>query len=126
MELPDVLVVNKADHVELARRASAELKAALASLARAGIGSRTTPVALTSALEGTGVHDFVDAMLKGSARDDLLPRRRGGAIAWGVKAFMRRHGEVGVERVGGTDALEKAIAKRVDDGEEVLAIVDSL
>src|ERR1700733_6665038 len=40
MEVPDVLVVNKADQADLARRAMAELRAALASLRGAGIGAR--------------------------------------------------------------------------------------
>jgi hypothetical protein len=61
-----------------------------------------------------------------SASGDLARRRRAGTIAWGVRAFVRRHGEIGIERVGDEAALESAIAARIDAGEEVPAIVDSL
>jgi LAO/AO transport system kinase len=129
MEVPDVLVVNKADQTELARRAMAELKAALTSLHRAGIGA-SVPVLATSALDGTGVVELWAALashreaLQASGR--LAVRRREGAIAWGVRAFVRRHGDAGVECVGGDDALAKAIAGRLDAGEEIPAIIDRL
>ncbi|HEY2512483.1 MAG TPA: methylmalonyl Co-A mutase-associated GTPase MeaB [Polyangiaceae bacterium] len=131
MEVPDVLVVNKADQSELARRAVAELRAALASLHGAGIGARgDTPILATSAREGTGVAELWTAL---SARREVLgksgalaSRRRGGAIAWGARAFTRRHGEAGVERVGGDEALERSIAARLDAGEEIPAIIERL
>jgi LAO/AO transport system kinase len=131
MEVPDVLVVNKADQSELARRAVAELRAALASLHGAGIGARgDTPIVATSAMEGTGVTELWGAL---SARKEALAasgalstRRRAGQVAWGAGAFVRRHGEVGVERVGGEDALARAIAARLDAGEEIPAIIERL
>jgi LAO/AO transport system kinase len=131
MEVPDVLVVNKSDQIELARRALAELRAALASLHGAGIGARgDTPVLATSARDGTGVTELWEALRAHRAKLETtgaLPiRRRAGAIAWGARAFARRHGEVAVERVGGEDALARAIAARLDAGEEVPAILDSL
>ena len=131
MELPDVVVVNKADHVELARRASAELRAALASLARAGIGARDgTSVLLTSAIDGTGVAELVAALDEKRASlassGELATRRRAGAIAWALRAFVRRYGEAGVERAGGSDALGARIAARVDAGEEVIEVVEAI
>jgi LAO/AO transport system kinase len=131
MELPDVLVVNKADQVELARRATAELRAALASLHRAGVGARQSPpIFATSAIDGTGVTDLWTALRAHraalEASGELATRRRAGAIAWGVRAFVRRHGEAGVDRLGGEEAVTRAIATRVDAGEEVPALVDAL
>jgi len=130
MEVPDLLVVNKADQGALAKRALAELRAALASLHHAGIRPRGTPIVLTSALDGTGVDElartFRDLHAHLASSGELAMRRRAGAIAWGVRAFHRRHGDVGVERLGGEVRLEREIAKRVDAGEEILAIVDAL
>jgi len=131
MELPDVLVVNKADQTELARRAMADLKAALSSLTRVGIGERGgIPVLATSALDGTGVVELWAALAAHRAAlertGELAKRRRAGAIAWGTRAFVRRHGDAGVERLGGEEALARVIAARVDAGEEVPALVDSV
>jgi hypothetical protein len=39
---------------------------------------------------------------------------------------MRRHGEAGVERLGGEEAVARAIEARVDAGEEVPALVDAI
>jgi hypothetical protein len=43
-----------------------------------------------------------------------------------VRAFARRHGEAGIEKVGGEAALEGAVAARLDAGEEIPAIIESL
>jgi LAO/AO transport system kinase len=132
MEVPDVLVVNKADQTELARRAMAELRVALASLRGAGIGAneKDTPLLATSALDGTGVTELWQALA--AHRDELerggelAARRRAGAIAWAARAFVRRYGEAGVEHAGGEDMLHSAIASKIDAGEEVPAIVESV
>jgi LAO/AO transport system kinase len=131
MEVPDVLVVNKADQAELARRAMAELRAALASLHGVGIGERgEVPLLATSALDGTGVSELWGALEKHretlEKSGKLAARRRAGAIAWGSRAFARRHGEAGVERVGGEVALQAALASRIDAGEEIPAIIETL
>ncbi len=131
MEVPDVLVVNKSDQAELARRATAELRAALASLHHAGIGARgEVSLVATSALDGTGVPELWRALeahrASLAATGALAPRRRAGAIAWGVRAFARRYGEAGIERVGGEFALRDAVAARIDAGEEVPGVVEAL
>jgi LAO/AO transport system kinase len=129
MEVPDVLVVNKSDQSELATRALAELRAALASLHNAGIRARGTPIAMTSAIEEKGIDGLLGSLrahyetLRESGA--LARRRRANAIAWGLRAYVRRHGEIGVERAGGETALEERIAARIDAGEEVPAIVES-
>ena len=131
MELPDVLVVNKADQGALAQRAMADLRAALTSLNRAGIGERAgIPILATSALDGTGVNELWAALVARRAAletsGELAARRRAGTVAWGVRAFVRRHGDAGVERVGGEDALRRAIETRVDAGGEIPSIVDAV
>jgi LAO/AO transport system kinase len=145
MEVPDVLVVNKADQAELARRAMTELRAALATLRGAGISNRgeagargdggarsaaTIPLLATSARDGTGVSELWAALQEQrralEETGGLAKRRRAGAIAWGVRAFVRRHGEAGVERLGGEDAVAAAFAARLAAGEETPAIVEDL
>jgi LAO/AO transport system kinase len=131
MEVPDVLVVNKCDQVELARRALAELRAALASLHGAGIGRRGDVALLsTSALDGTGVAELwraLEARREELGRTgELGARRRAGAVAWGARAFALRYGEAGIERLGGEAALEKAIAAGIDAGEEIPGILERI
>ncbi len=130
MEVPDVLVVNKADETVLARRAESELRAAVGSLRAAGITSKAIPIVLTSARDATGIEALLLALrghhaaLSGSG--GLAAKRREGAIAWGTRAFLRRHGELGVERIGGERALAREIALRIDRGDEVLEVVENL
>ncbi len=129
MEVPDVLVVNKADQAELAARASGDLAAALATLRSAGALPYDVPIVLTSARDGTGIDALVAAL--GAHRAELagprlLARRREGAIAWGLRAFVRRHGEVGVETRGGEQNVREAIASRLDEGAVIPQIVDEV
>jgi LAO/AO transport system kinase len=130
MEVPNVIVVNKADHAETARATAREVGAAVASLRAAGIGDAEPPVFLTSARDGTGVEILVEAL--GDRRTALAKAgaletvRRQGTIAWALRAFVRAYGEVGVTRAGGERAVAAEIAARVDAGDEVLGIVDAL
>jgi LAO/AO transport system kinase len=131
MEVPDVLVVNKADRADLARRAESELRAALHTLLAAGVGeARATPIILASARDGTGVDDLRAAIAKHKDQTDrageTAARRRASAIAWGIRDFVRRHGEAGVERVGGEGPLADAVARAIDAGEVVPELVDRL
>ncbi len=129
MEVPDLLVVNKGD-LELAARTRLELGAALASLRSAGIATEPIPIVSTCALDGTGIDELVrllrahgEAM---ASSGELGRRRREGAVAWATRAFVRRYGEQGVERVGGPERLQDAIRCRVDEGRQVIEIVDGL
>ncbi len=130
MEVPDVFVINKADHVDLARRAAAELRAALHALGAAGVALGDTSVVLTSARDVTGIDALLAAIRRHKASLEsgglLSAKRRAGTIAWGVRTFVRRHGELGVERVGGQPALREAIRARLDAGEEVPALVEAI
>ena len=54
MEIPDVLVVNKADHGATATRAASDLKVALATLRQVGAGEGDSRVLLTSARDNAG------------------------------------------------------------------------
>jgi len=130
MEVPDVLVVNKADIAEAGRRSRGDLAAALASLRAAGIVQREVPLLSTSARDGTGVAELVAALDAHHsalvAGGELAERRREGELNWALSAFARRFGEAGVERAGGGDALRAAIAARLGAGEEAIAVVEAL
>src|SRR5207237_4175803 len=102
---------------------------ALSQLASAGLGGRGVPVLRTSARDGTGIAELVAALDDHRAAlarsGDLAARRRAGMIAWGARAFARRHGEAGVERAGGEDAVRALIARAVDAGGGPLDVVDA-
>jgi LAO/AO transport system kinase len=107
MEIPDVLVVTKADLGDIAMRARRDVNAALRSA-----GSRDTPVvAVSSVSPVAGVDDLVAALDAHRARVDLGARRvrarRSGALA----DFLVEHGERGLRAVGGRRAASKLLAE---------------
>jgi LAO/AO transport system kinase len=130
MEVPDVLVVNKCDEAELARRATADLRAALRSLQAAGVSTSAIPILETSARDDVGVDQLLTALRAHrealAARGDLLARRRAGALAWAERAFLRRHGEEGMERAGGPDAARAKLAVALEAGASPLEAADQV
>lgn len=112
MEIPDILVVQKADHDELANRALGDLRSALRVVhATRGSGDWDTPALATSALHGRGIEDLLDACVahRDAVSGSLVARRDRGAIAWAVREFVREHGRHGVESLGGRIALERTM-----------------
>ncbi|RKQ90605.1 LAO/AO transport system kinase [Solirubrobacter pauli] len=103
MEVPDVLVVTKADLGTAAARAEEDLRVALRAL-----GARTTPVlAVSSIAPVRGVAELADALAAHRARLDVAAHRvrvrRLGALA----DFVHEHGERGLRAVGGRRAAVK-------------------
>jgi LAO/AO transport system kinase len=103
MEVPDVLVVTKADLGPPARRAQQDLHAALRSL-----GARDTPVLAVSALPpGEHIDALTDAIEAHRATLDLTAHRvrtrRLGALA----DFVHEHGERGLRALGGRRAARR-------------------
>jgi LAO/AO transport system kinase len=128
MEVPDVLVVNKCDEVELTRRAVLDLKAALRSLHAAGVGSGDVPVVETSARDDVGIDALIAAFdaHRGALaqRGALVARRRAGELAWALRSFARRFGEAGVERAGGEDALREKLERELRAGSSPIDAVE--
>ena len=130
MEIPDVLVVNKADEAGLARRAAGDLRSALNSLGTAGVaGTLDVPVLLTSARDHTGIDELVAAIE--SVRLALGPaglaqRRSRGAVASAVALFVSRHGEQGVERLGGVEVVRALAEQHVRAGMPHVAVAIAL
>jgi len=100
MEIPDLAVVTKADMGTAARRAAADLKAALALAARHG----AAPQVLTcSASTGEGLEPLVEALVTLGADlqgPKLIAKRRAQAEAWVAQSLKARFGREGYAALG--------------------------
>lgn len=106
MEIPDVLVVTKADLGLVATRAERDLRAALRSL-----GDHETAVVSVSSVPPTaGIGDLLAALEAHRAGLDLqavrVRARRLGALA----DFVAEHGAAGLRALGGRRAAERFLA----------------
>jgi LAO/AO transport system kinase len=129
MEIPDVIVVNKADHAELARRTVSDLRGALASARAAGITEREVAIVATSARDATGIDELVTALDTHRAELDGEPleeRRLRGAVAWTLGLVRRAHGEHGVTGLGGAGALRARIDRDLRGDRSPLALSSAL
>jgi LAO/AO transport system kinase len=103
MEIPDVLVVTKADLGAVATRARRDLHAALRSL-----GVRDTPVVAVSSVHPiTGVDELADALQAHRERVDLTGRRTRARRLGALADFHAEHGERGLRSLGGRRTAEK-------------------
>jgi LAO/AO transport system kinase len=118
MEIPDVLVVTKADLGQVAMRTRRDLSAALRSL-----GSRETPVLAVSSLSPpSGVPELASALDEHRASVDVAARRLRSRRAAALSEFVAEHGERGLRAVGGRGVAERTLAEQ-DPGVEVPALV---
>ncbi len=133
MEIPDILVVNKADHKELASRAVSDLQGALRTQYAVGAGRRgqsnwETPIVATSATAMTGIDRLIDAL--DAHRAHLEPRlashRREGEVQWALDLFTRRHGDHGVATLGGSNELSHRAEHELDAGDTPLSLCERL
>jgi LAO/AO transport system kinase len=123
MEVPDVLVVTKADLGQVALRARRDLSAALRSL-----GERDTDVIAVSSLPpATGIDELVAALDAHRAGLDVpavrTRARRLGALA----DLVAERGERGLRALGGRRAAEKLLAEQDPALEQpaLLALLES-
>lgn len=108
MEIPDVLVVTKADLGQIALRTRRDVSAALRSL-----GSSTAAVVAVSSLAPPqGIEELLAALREhhdaGEIAERRLRARRAGAFA----DFAHEHGERGVRALGGRRAAERLLAEQ--------------
>ena len=121
MEIPDVLVVTKADLGQIALRARRDLSAALRSL-----GSTSASVLAVSALPPpSGIDELVAALEEHRAGLDLAQRRLAARRAAALTEFTVEHGELGVRSLGGRRAA-RALLGEQDPGLDVRALVSAL
>ncbi len=120
MEIPDVLVVTKADLGQVALRARRDLSAALRSL-----GSDTRVAVVSSLPPPQGLDELVDALDAHRAALDLPARRLAARRSSAMTAFALEHGERGLRALGGRRAVERWLTGQ-DPGLEVSALVAAL
>jgi LAO/AO transport system kinase len=105
MEVPDVLVVTKADLGDIAMRARRDLSAALRSL-----GSRDTPVVSVSSVPPpSGIDELADALTEHRERVDVGARRVRARRLAALADFVIEYGEEALRRVGGRRAAERLL-----------------
>jgi len=106
MEIPDVLVVTKADLGDIALRARRDLSAALRSA-----GARDTEVVAVSALAPPqGIDELIAALDRHRASIDVAARRSRARRAAAITDFIAEHGRQGLRALGGRRAAEKLLA----------------
>jgi GTPase len=121
MEIPDVLVVTKADLGDVAMRARRDLHAALRSL-----GERDVEVVAVSSLPPAGgIDELVAALDAHRGRLDLGERRLAARRASALADFAAEHGERGLRALGGRRAAQRAL-EQADAGADVPALVAAL
>ena len=121
MEVPDVLVVTKADLGQLALVARRDLTAALRSL-----GARSTPVVAISSLPPTsGIEELLDALEQHRDGVDLAARRTGARRTRALREFLAEHGDRGLRELGGRAQAERLLAAE-DPGAEVPLLIAAL
>jgi LAO/AO transport system kinase len=133
MEIPDVLIVTKADLGQIALRTSRDLSAALRSL---GIRREQNPVlsrvvAVSSLSPTSGFDELVQQFeqhwraLRADGGAELAERRERARRAGALADFIREHGERGLSALGGRRAAQAALAEQ-DPGTDVPSLVAAL
>jgi LAO/AO transport system kinase len=121
MEVPDVLVVTKADLGQVAVRARRDLGAALRSL-----GERDVPVvAVSSVPPPAGIDDLVAALDAHRERLDVPAARTRARRLGALADFVSEHGERGLRALGGRRSAERWLAEQ-DPGLEEPALMRAL
>jgi LAO/AO transport system kinase len=121
MEIPDVLVVTKADLGAVALSSRRDLHAALRSL-----GARETPVlAVSSLAPPSGFDELVTALDAHRQRLDVPARRLAARRASALADFTVEHGERGMRSLGGRRAATNLLAAQ-DPALDVPALTRAL
>ena len=121
MEIPDVLVVTKADLGRIATRAVADLRAALRSL---GV-SQTAVVEVSSLSPPRGIAELADALDAHRAGLDLPARRLQARRLHALADFVAEYGERGLRSLGGRREAERWLADQ-PPGLDVPALTEAL
>jgi LAO/AO transport system kinase len=121
MEVPDVLVVTKADLGSPAERARRDLAQALGA-----IGSSEVPVvAVSSVSPPSGIEELADALDAHVEELDLGARRARSRRASALREFAAEHGERALRTLGGRREAERFLAHQ-DPSADVDTLVAAL
>jgi len=111
MEIPDVLVVTKADLGAIATRTVRDVSAALRSL-----GSSATRVLAVSSLPPVqGIEELTAALRAHRSSGDLTPRRTRARRANALADYAYEHGERGLRALGGRHAAERLLEQQAPE-----------
>jgi LAO/AO transport system kinase len=111
MEVPDLLVVTKADQGQVAARARRDLESALRSL-----GSAATPVLAVSATPPpTGVDELAEAIEAHRRGADVARSRARARRLAALAEFAAEHGERGLRALGGRREVERLLSEAGDE-----------
>jgi LAO/AO transport system kinase len=121
MEIPDVLVVTKADLGRVASRALSDLRSALRALG----AHDTAVVAVSSVSPPVGIDELIDALDAHRRSLDLPARRLRARRMHALADFAAEHGERGLRALGGRRAAENWLAQQ-DPGLDVPALEGAL
>jgi LAO/AO transport system kinase len=122
MEVPDVLVVTKADLGDVATRARRDLTQALQAL-----GSRDTPVvAVSSVPPPAGIDDLLEAIQSHRDALDVAAARTRARRLSAVREFTSEGGEGALRAVGGRREAERLLEGKdpATEVSELIAVLD--
>ncbi len=127
MEIPDLLVVTKADLGQIALRARRDLSAALRSLGSPSgdDASRARVLAVSALPPASGVEELAAALEEHRAGLDLGERRLAARRAAALTEFVLEHGEHGLRVLGGRAAAQALLGEQ-DPGMGVPTLVAAL
>jgi LAO/AO transport system kinase len=108
MEIPDVLVVTKADLGEIALRTRREVSASLRSLG----GAQTSVIAVSSLLPAQGIEELLAALEAHRAGLDVAERRLHARREGALTEFMAEYGERGLAALGGREAARDLLDRQ--------------
>jgi GTPase len=114
MEIPDVLVVTKADLGQIAARAVTDLHAALRALG----SQHTAVVPVSSVSPPSGIEALVEAIDAHKRQLDLSARRLTARRLHALADFVAEHGERGLRSLGGRREAERWLSDQ-DPGLDV-------
>lgn len=117
MEVPDVLVVTKADLGRVAMRALADLSAALRSLG----GTHTALVSVSTVAPPSGITELVDALDAHRAELDLPAVRVRARRMHALADFAAEYGDRGLRSLGARRGAERWLAEQ-DPGLDVASL----
>jgi LAO/AO transport system kinase len=121
MEVPDILVITKADLGDVAQRARNDVRAALRSL-----GSRTTKVLTVSSLPpAQGIVELADMLETKRESLDLSERRLRARRLAALDEFVVENGERALRALGGRRDAERFLREQ-DEGLDVPQLVTAL
>jgi LAO/AO transport system kinase len=121
MEVPDVLVVTKADLGDVATQSRRELVQALAAVG----SSEVRVMTVSSVSPPSGIEDLAAALDDHHRALDLAERRPRARRAAALREFTAEHGDAGLRALGGRRAAARLLAAR-DPGTSVNGLIAAL